>query len=100
MLPKTAMGILVNDTPDGVTQCVEGIDLGMVAETIRRACIDQVLSSATFARADQLRRLLAWLGERSLRPDSVVPTEKEIGKVVLLRKDFDPQTDSLVRKEM
>jgi len=32
--------------------------------------------------------------------DGVPPAEKEIGETVLGRRDFDPQTDSLVRKEM
>lgn len=65
-----------------------------------RAHLQRILTSATFARAEQLRRLLAWLGERSLAPDALPPAEKEIGEIVLGRKDFDPQTDSVVRKEM
>jgi TolB-like protein len=59
-----------------------------------------VTDSVTFSRAGQLRRLLRWLGERSLASGSVAPSEKEIAESVLNRKDFDPQADSLVRKEM
>ncbi len=69
-------------------------------ESACRAHLQRILTSATFARAEQLRRLLAWLGERSLSPEALPPAEKEIGEIVLGRKDFDPQTDSVVRKEM
>ena len=71
-----------------------------VPEEFCRAHLDRMASGATFARAEQLRRLLQWLGDRSLAGSAVPPTEKEIGETVLRRKDFDPQTDSLVRKEM
>ncbi|HXK02191.1 MAG TPA: hypothetical protein VMS37_07295 [Verrucomicrobiae bacterium] len=71
-----------------------------VSENVCRAHLQKVTSSATFARAEQLRRLLEWLGTRSLTPDAPAPSEKEIGETVLRRRDFDPQTDSLVRKEM
>lgn len=71
-----------------------------VPEKLCRAQLEKVTSSATFARAEQLQRLLAWLGTRSLEDESAPPTEKEIGGTVLRRRDFDPQADSLVRKEM
>jgi len=71
-----------------------------VPEDVCRVHLDRMASGATFARAEQLRRLLQWLGERSLSGNATPPTEKEIGETVLRRKDFDPQTDSLVRKEM
>lgn len=89
---------------------VQGISVCMVrgtkgeafeAPVPQEACrvhLDRIASSVTFARAEQLRRLLQWLGDRSLQGSSVLPTEKEIGEIVLRRKDFDPQTDSLVRK--
>jgi TolB-like protein len=71
-----------------------------VPDTLCRAHLQRVTSSTTFARAEQLRRLLEWLGNRSFAPSAGPPTEKEIGELVLRRRDFDPQTDSLVRKEM
>jgi hypothetical protein len=67
---------------------------------LRRDHLNKVVSSAAFARAEQLRRLLAWLGGRSIESNPVPPSEREIGKTVLRRKDFDTQTDSVVRKEM
>lgn len=60
----------------------------------------KVLQSDTFARSEQLRRLLHWLGKRSFVEDPEVPTEQEVAASVFGRPDFDPQTDSLVRKEM
>jgi TolB-like protein len=69
-------------------------------EPVCRGEIDRVASSFTFARAEQLRRLLKWLGERTLTSPRIPPSEKEIAECVLSRTDFDPQTDSLVRKEM
>jgi TolB-like protein len=78
----------------------KGDESRSVPETLCRAHLRRVTSSATFARAEQLRRLLEWLGNRSFVPDAGPPTEKEIGELVLRRRDFDPQTDSLVRKEM
>lgn len=71
-----------------------------VPEALCRSEIDRVSSGVTFGRADQLRRLLRWLGERSLVRSAMAPSEKEIAESVLGRTDFDPQTDSLVRKEM
>jgi len=71
-----------------------------VPERFCRAHLERVTSSATFARAEQLRRLLGWLVERALAPGARPPTEKEIAETILRRRDFDPQTDSLVRKEM
>jgi TolB-like protein len=69
-------------------------------DQVCRAHLQKVASSMAFARAEQLRRLLEWLGQRSLTPDLPPPTEKEIAETVLHRADFDPQTDSLVRKEV
>ncbi len=71
-----------------------------VPDKLCRTHLERIASSATFARAEQLRKLLGWLGERSLSPAAAPPTEKEIGELVLRRRDFDPQADSLVRKEM
>jgi TolB-like protein len=71
-----------------------------ISEVLCREQIERVACSVTFARADQLRRLLRWVGARSLTPEQRPPSEKEIAESVLHRKDFDPQVDSLVRKEM
>jgi TolB-like protein len=61
--------------------------------------LERLLQSVTFRRAGQLRRLLEWLAERSAA-GAASPREQEIARAVLGRADFDPQTDSLVRKEM
>jgi TolB-like protein len=71
-----------------------------VPESLCRAHLDKIVGSVTFGRAEQLRHLLQWLGERSLAPRPAAPSEKEIAVAVMNRKDFDPQADSLVRKEM
>jgi TolB-like protein len=62
--------------------------------------IEKVARSVTFSRAGQLRLLLEWLGERSLHGNGAAPSEREVAMAVMNRQDFDPQTDSLVRKEM
>ncbi len=85
----------------GPVECVRIRDTPeRVPDPLCRRYLERVSRSVTFARAEQLRRLLKWLGEQSLSPDAAPPTEKEIAEAVLNRKDFDPQTDSLVRKEM
>jgi TolB-like protein len=71
-----------------------------IPEPLCRAHLDKVAGSVTFGRAEQLRRLLMWLAERSLAARPIAPSEREIAVGVLRRNDFDPQTDSLVRKEM
>jgi TolB-like protein len=71
-----------------------------VPEGLCRAHLEKLRASATFARAEQLRRLLEWLVSRSLSSGGEAPTEKEVGEQALHRKDYDPQTESLVRKEM
>jgi TolB-like protein len=78
---------------------LEGIFHEPVPDKLCRAHLEKVAASATFARAGQLRMFLTWLGERSLAGMEPA-TEREIGETVFHRKDFDPQADSLVRKEM
>lgn len=89
---------------DGRRSPAECVNIREVAEKIPEAICrgqrDKVTASVTFARAEQLRRLLTWLVDRSLEKQPVAPSEKDIAAAVLNRKDFDPQTDSLVRKEM
>ena len=69
-------------------------------DMVCKAAVDRVAGSVTFSRAEQLRRLMRWLGDRSIESSLQAPSEKEIAAQVLGRQDFDPQTDSLVRKEM
>ncbi len=71
-----------------------------IPEPLCWAHLERIVSGATFSRSDQLRRLLSWLGERSIGNSHNPPSEKEIAEAVLNRRDFDPQSDSLVRKEM
>jgi TolB-like protein len=95
------MAIMLNGTSSAMRRDASHQEFdASVPETLCRSHVRKLLSSATFARAEQLRRLLSWLGSRSLAPEGLPPTEKEIGETVLGRRDFDPQTDSLVRKEM
>ena len=69
-------------------------------DDLKRAYLEKVAASAAFSRAEQLRRLFAWLARRSL-DNLPQPTEYEIACAVLRRpQTFDPQTDSLVRREM
>lgn len=83
----------------GVTEYLSARDSLIPAE-LCRVHLEKVAVSLTFGRADQLRRLLKWLGDRSLAGSAGAPSEKEVAMAVLNRGDFDPQTDSLVRKEM
>jgi hypothetical protein len=72
---------------------------GLVPEELQRAFLQKVTDSLTFARSEQLRRLLKWLGEKAI--EGITPREYDVGTAPLQRpKNFDPQTDSLVRKEM
>ncbi len=64
------------------------------------AAISQVLASRTFSRSEQLRRLLAHLGEAARTQDSSQLTETAIGVHFFGRKDFNPKLDTIVRAEM
>jgi len=71
-----------------------------IPNELKRASLEKVLESHTFARAEQMRRLLHWLVDRAME-DGTPPSEYEVGRDALHRPEsFDPQTDSLVRKEM
>ena len=71
----------------------------LVPEELKRAFLQKVVDSSKFARCHQLRRLLNWLGEKAL--EGITPSEYDVGIAPLQRsRNFDPQTDSLVRKEM
>ena len=71
-----------------------------IPEVLCRRYIEKIAGGVTFCRAGQLRQLLRWLAERAIAIHPSPPSEKEIASEVLNRQDFDPQTDSLVRKEM
>ncbi len=71
-----------------------------ISDDDKKALLARILESDALKRSDQLRRLFSWLGEASLSSKEA-PTEYEVGVGPLKRsKDFDPQTDSLVRREM
>lgn len=66
--------------------------------TERKLAVEAILSSRTFRRADQLRRLLAYLVEQEDAGRANELTEYEIGVKALGRSaDFTPETDSSVR---
>jgi TolB-like protein len=95
---KNSAYVAVNCSP---AECVRIHGLpDPVPETLCRMHLAKIAGSVTVGRAEQLRHLLPWLGERSLAEHPSPPSEKEIAVAVLHRKDFDPQTDSVVRKEM
>jgi TolB-like protein len=72
----------------------------LIPPSEKEAHLQKVLASSCFARAEQLRRILCWLGNRAIGGEDP-PTEYEVGRATLRRpENFDPQTDSLVRKEM
>lgn len=104
-LPPSGDSAMTNPAPFAVPRGqVECLSIRQPVEAIQEALcrghLEKVARSVTFCRAGQLRSLLIWLGERSLGAHKIAPAEKEIAAAVLNRKDFDPQTDSLVRKEM
>lgn len=71
-----------------------------ISEAQKREYLERVLTSRIFARSRQLRELLTWLSRYAFT-GAAAPTEYEVGVGALRRPpDFDPQTDSLVRKEM
>jgi TolB-like protein len=75
------------------------LEIEQLPEALRRKALESVLGGAAFKRSEQLRRLLEWLGEASL--EHRLPSEYEVGVGALRRgPDFDPQSDSIVRREM
>jgi hypothetical protein len=64
----------------------------------KRACLDEVLGSETFARSDQLRSFLSYIGEMAIAGRSREVTEYLIAVQALGRPaDFSPAEDSSVR---
>jgi hypothetical protein len=65
---------------------------------LKRACLDELLASDTFARSDQLRNFLNYIGEMALSGRSREVTEYLIAVQALGRPaDFSPAEDSSVR---
>lgn len=62
--------------------------------------IERILSSRTLRRSDQLRKLLAYLGQMATSADPANLSEHAIGTRVFGRKDFNPKLDTIVRSEM
>lgn len=70
-----------------------------IPRLLKLQSLRRVAASAQFARSEQLRAMLTWLCERAI--EGTVPTEYEVATGPLKRSaGFDPQTESLVRKEM
>lgn len=66
-----------------------------------QAVLDGILASETFRRADQLKRLIAYLVEQEQLGRIHEVTEYELGTKALGRpEDFSPETDSTVRTRM
>ncbi len=76
----------VKDLPSGSTPLTE--------------TLDQLLSSKTFSRSGQLKRLLVYLREATTSTDPSVWSEISIGANAFGRKDFNPKLDTIVRVEM
>jgi len=69
-----------------------------VSENEKRACLEAVLNSVTFARSAQLRALLRYICERELAGRTDELTEYQIAVEVLgRRKDTDLSDDASVR---
>ena len=66
-----------------------------------RQALERVLASRSFARAEQLRRLLSYIVEATLADNENSPKETVIGvDVFQLPADFNPKTDPTVRMAM
>src|SRR5512144_1345051 len=64
----------------------------------KRAALDAVLRSQTFARADQLRHFLAYVGDMEIAGREQEITEYQIGVHALSRPEgFSPLEDATVR---
>ena len=65
----------------GPGDCVSMPDApNTLPNTICSEEIEKIATSVTFARAEQLRELLRWLGARSLAEAIVSPSETEIAR--------------------
>lgn len=62
--------------------------------------LDQLLSSRTFSRSTQLKRLLVYFRDAAAIADPGAWSETAIGAQAFGRKDFNPRLDTIVRVEM
>jgi hypothetical protein len=62
--------------------------------------LDRLLTSKTFSRSGQLKRLLAYLRDATVSTDPSVWSETSIGAKAFGRRDFNPKLDTIVRVEM
>lgn len=98
--PPAPVQAASRDEPLAPSLVQRGSSLQEVPGHLKTQYLSKVENSHTFSRSVQLRRLLKYLGERTLS-DHTHPTETEVAVSVLHRNaQFDPQSDSLVRKEM
>ena len=73
-------------------------EVGSLSEEAKRGALQAVLDSETFARSDQLRSFLAYVGEKAIAGRSREITEYSIAVEALGRSaDFSPVDDSSVR---
>src|SRR5262249_37528600 len=63
----------------------------------RRELLQRVVSSSAFSRSLRLRQFLLFVCESALRHPEYEVQERDIGKEVFGRSDFDPTHDTLVR---
>jgi hypothetical protein len=63
----------------------------------RRELLERVISSPAFGRSLRLRQFLQFVCEQALKHPEGEVQEREIGKVVFGRSDYDPTHDTLVR---
>ena len=83
----------------GVTFPEPGKDLPS-GSTALTETLDQLLSSKTFSRSGQLKRLLVYLRDATTSTDPSIWSEISIGANAFGRKDFNPKLDTIVRVEM
>lgn len=62
--------------------------------------VDHIARSRTFERSEQLRKILLVLSNTVAEGRASEITEAMIGERILNRKDFDPETDTIVRVQM
>jgi hypothetical protein len=73
----------------------------IIATDASRELLHRVAASPQFQKANRLRELLLYIGERSLHDPSCVLHEQEIGVDVLGRRpDYDTSHDTLVRVQV
>ena len=75
--------------------------MSLAGESEVRAQLERILQSGGFRNADALRRLLAFLADRTLDGSAASLKEYALGVAVFGKRDsFDPQSDASVRVQM